>query len=542
MELFELRKKIDAVDRNIFELIKERLSIVEEIVHIKKKNQKSIFDAEREKLLLEEKKKLAREFGISQHTVEEIFRAIIAESHLLEKRLYQTDETSPRKLRRKSVSTPLSLGEIFERIAEYHAHFFFLESLGEDEWSEVSLIGFSPVKVFAAKGKKVFINDIEVSTKKNPLQWLEEEFSLYQHLANPESAKGFAGGLVGYFSYEAFQYLENIPLLSDSDFYDFEFGLYFDGLIYDRKRETLEYFTIDEDRSQEIHSLLQKSRSSQRTFSAVSLGSSFTDKEMESAIEECKKEIVAGNVFQIVPSRKFYYEIKGDLVAFYARLRETNPSPNMFFLSFGERKLIGSSPEMVAKVEDRHIETYPIAGTRSRGKTPREDALEASSLLSDEKELAEHLMLVDMARNDLGKVCEYSSVFVSSLMALKKYSHVQHLVSTVIGKRKAEISSLRAALSNCPMGTVSGAPRIEAVKILSKIEKEPRGPYSGAVGFWSVSGDTTLALAIRSLFVSGEKAFAQAAAGIVFDSVPENERKEIEKKSRNIREILEENK
>jgi anthranilate synthase component I len=541
MEISELRKKIDSLDKNIFELIKERLSIVEEIVHIKKKNQRSIFDADREKLLLEEKQKLAQEFGISEHTVEEIFRAIIAESHLLEKRLYKTDETSPRKLRRKIISTPLSLGEIFERIAESHSHFFFLESLGEDEWSEVSLIGFSPAKVFAAKGGEVFIDEQKTSTNKNPLQWLEEEFSPYQHLVNPESAKGFSGGLVGHFSYEAFQYLENLPLVSHPDFYDFEFGLYFDGLIYDRKRETLEYFTIDEDRSKQIHNLLQKSISARKPFSATPGGSNFSDETIESAIEECKKEIVAGNVFQIVPSRKFYYEINGDLVGFYARLRETNPSPNMFFLSFGERKLIGSSPEMVAKVEDRHIETYPIAGTRSRGKTPKEDALEAASLLSDEKELAEHLMLVDMARNDLGKVCEYSSVQVSSLMALKKYSHVQHLVSTVSGKRKAEISSLRAALSNFPMGTVCGAPRIEAVKILAQIEKkDPRGPYSGAVGFWSVSGDTTLALAIRSLFISGEKAFSQAGAGIVCDSLPKNERKEIEKKSRNIRDLLEE--
>jgi len=206
----------------------------------------------------------------------------------------------------------------------------------------------------------------------------------------------------------------------------------------------------------------------------------------------------------------------------------------MFFINFEDRKIIGSSPEMITKIQGKRIETYPIAGTRSRGNTPQEDAKLSAKMLSDEKEVAEHLMLVDMARNDLGKVCEYGSVKVEEIMALKKYSHVQHMVSRVAGKIKPNISSLQAALSNFPMGTVVGSPRIEALKILQKHEKELRGPYAGGIGYWSITGDMQLSLAIRSLFIHKNSAFAQAGAGVVFDSIARFEREEIEKKAKNI--------
>ncbi|MEI7511623.1 MAG: chorismate-binding protein [Candidatus Peregrinibacteria bacterium] len=538
MDISTLRQRIDATDKKIFEAIAERLCIAEEVVQWKRERGVPIFDAQREKEIIAEKRELAIKLDISPDTVEEILRALIAESHFREKRVLADDNTSPKKIRRKPIATTLSLLEIFKRIAEQDGDVFFLESLGEDEWSEYSMMGFLPKCVFAARGKEIFKDGVSLGEHKNPLDWLEEQFLPYQNLIPRHSANGFAGGLVGYLSFEAIKYWEKLDLPSHLDFYDFEYGLFLDALVYNRKTETLEYLFLDEDRSKMIEEFLQFSPQPLQKFSGKENGSNFSDAQLEETIADCKKEIVAGNVFQIVPSRRFSYTCSGDPIDLYISLRETNPSPNMFFLRFADRHLVGSSPEMVGKVMGKRIETYPIAGTRSRGKTLEEDALKSAELLSDPKEIAEHLMLVDMARNDLGKVCEFGSVKTESIMALKKYSLVQHLVSTVTGRIKEGISSFRAVLSNFPMGTVSGAPRMEAIKILEKIEKTPRGPYSGAVGYWSVTGDTTLALAIRAFFLSGKNGFSQAGAGIVYDSVPENERNEIEKKSRNIRDLM----
>ncbi|HID92036.1 TPA: hypothetical protein EYP45_02870, partial [Candidatus Peregrinibacteria bacterium] len=498
--------------------------------------------------LISEKRNMATEFGISPDTAEEIFRAIIAESHLQEKKFLQSDITSPLKIRRRSIQNHVDLLDIFSLISKKYKNFFFLESLGDDEWNHSSYLGFSPKKIFAIKDFEVFIDGVSQGKKTDPFSWLEEQFAPYQNLVANTKENGFVGGLVGHINFEAVKYTEkSLNLESHSGFFDVEFGLYLDGLIYNRKTEELEYIFTEEDRFEEVLDVLntQKIENSEETNMSKILKKSvsFSDKKMDEYIEECKKEIYAGNVFQIVPSRKFNYEIiRGKKeeennnfeVDVYKKLRETNPSPNMFFINFEDRKIIGSSPEMITKIQGKRIETYPIAGTRSRGNTPQEDAKLSAKMLSDEKEVAEHLMLVDMARNDLGKVCEYGSVKVEEIMALKKYSHVQHMVSRVAGKIKPNISSLQAALSNFPMGTVVGSPRIEALKILQKHEKELRGPYAGGIGYWSITGDMQLSLAIRSLFIHKNSAFAQAGAGVVFDSIARFEREEIEKKAKNI--------
>ncbi|HIQ56666.1 TPA: chorismate-binding protein [Candidatus Gracilibacteria bacterium] len=548
MNLQEIRKKIDGVDTRIFHCIIERLQLVEEVVKWKDANNMSIYDAEREKELISEKRNMATEFGISPDTAEEIFRAIIAESHLQEKKFLQSDITSPLKIRRRSIQNHVDLLDIFSLISKKYKNFFFLESLGDDEWNHSSYLGFSPKKIFAIKDFEVFIDGVSQGKKTDPFSWLEEQFAPYQNLVANTKENGFVGGLVGHINFEAVKYTEkSLNLESHSGFFDVEFGLYLDGLIYNRKTEELEYIFTEEDRFEEVLDVLntQKIENSEETNMSKILKKSvsFSDKKMDEYIEECKKEIYAGNVFQIVPSRKFNYEIiRGKKeeennnfeVDVYKKLRETNPSPNMFFINFEDRKIIGSSPEMITKIQGKRIETYPIAGTRSRGNTPQEDAKLSAKMLSDEKEVAEHLMLVDMARNDLGKVCEYGSVKVEEIMALKKYSHVQHMVSRVAGKIKPNISSLQAALSNFPMGTVVGSPRIEALKILQKHEKELRGPYAGGIGYWSITGDMQLSLAIRSLFIHKNSAFAQAGAGVVFDSIARFEREEIEKKAKNI--------
>lgn len=539
MSLDALRTLIDKKDAHIFELIGERLDLVKKVVEWKKEQGIPIFDSVREDTIIAQKRELAEQFGFSADTAEEILRAIIAESHMQEKRFLENDETSPRRIRRKKLVDHPSLFQIFEQIAQTEEHFFFLESLGDDEWSHHTFLGMRPKKVFAIKGNEVFIDGKKQGEEKNPLEWLESQFTPYQHLVANTQSNGFVGGLVGHVNFECVRYTEpTLSIPSHPDFYDAEFGLFLDCLVYDRKTEELEYIFIDEDRSHMFQEMFLQTHKEESFYSAEYKGSSTTDAQIEQMVEECKTEIENGNVFQIVPSRSFHYTFTGSDLAFYKCLRETNPSPNMFFLHFQERRLIGSSPEMIAKIQGKRIETYPIAGTRSRGTTPQEDAILSAQMLSDEKEVAEHLMLVDMARNDLGKVCEYGSVKTEEIMALKKYSHVQHLVSRVSGKIRENISSLQASLANFPMGTVSGSPRVEALKILQKKEKHPRGPYSGGVGYWSANGDMQLSLAIRSFFLSGNTGVAQAGAGVVFDSVAKQERKEIEKKSMNIRSLL----
>lgn len=542
MNLSDIRKKIDLLDTRLLETLSERYKCVKEVVLWKEKNGKDIYDAQREEQIINTQKNKSDRYNISADTIEDIFRSLFAESHIQEKKFLTDDKTSPRKIRRRIIENHPSLFEIFSKISQKEKNFFFLESLGDDEWNHSSFLGFSPKKVFAIKNNEVFLDGISQGFHKDPLEWLEEQFAPYQNLVPNTREKGFVGGLVGHINFEAVRYCEPSleTLKSHDDFYDVEFGLFLDGLVYNRKTETLEYVFTEEDRFEQVEKLLQfDSIPSENMLKGKNAKVNFSDVELEKMVEECKQEIEAGNIFQIVPSRRFNYDISGSELVFYKKLREVNPSPNMFYIHFEERRIIGSSPEMIAKIQGKRIETYPIAGTRSRGKTPQEDAQLSAKMLSDEKEVAEHLMLVDMARNDLGRVCEYGSVTVEEIMALKKYSHVQHLVSRVVGKIKPNISSLQAALSNFPMGTVVGSPRIEALKILEKMEASPRGPYAGAVGYWSITGDMQLSLAIRSLFISGKKAFAQAGAGIVFDSVPEYEREEIEKKSMNIRMLLE---
>ncbi|HLD75484.1 MAG TPA: anthranilate synthase component I family protein, partial [Candidatus Norongarragalinales archaeon] len=252
--------------------------------------------------------------------------------------------------------------------------------------------------------------------------------------------------------------------------------------------------------------------------------------------ETAKERIAAGDAFQVVLSRKFPVRIKGSTMPFYRNLRSRNPSPYQYFIKLGKREIVGSSPEMLVRVEDKKATTFPIAGTRPRGKTQKEDAELEKSLMADPKERAEHSMLVDLARNDIGKVSRPGSVKVESFMKIKKFSHVQHLVSEVSGELYG--SSLDALKSVFPAGTVSGAPKLSALKIIDELEPQARGPYGGAVGYLSLDGSCDFAISIRTLFRDGENAFIQAGAGIVQDSIPESEFNETQHKADALLECL----
>ena len=417
-----------------------------------------------------------------------------------------------------------------------------LESLGEhDDFSRKSYLGFSPHATIRGEPGKLIVNPAD--TRQSPKTFVApnpfEALKLF--LPNLPKGRGFRGGLFGYLSYEATRYFESsMKFGKHPDFPDFEFGLYFDGLIFDKKNGELKYFYLSKDRSKLLEKILKKPLCHERKFEAQASGTNRSQKDFETAVAKGKKEIFAGNTFQFVISRKYFFDLVGDRLKFYEKLREVNPSPHMFFLKFGTRELIGSSPELIVRVENRMVENYPLAGTRKVTGDTKVDEKLAKELLSDEKEKAEHMMLVDLARNDVGKVCEFGSVKVRKLMVIKKFSHVQHIASEVMGKLKHGKNAFDALAAQMPMGTVSGAPKIETMKIIQRLEPDARGPYAGAVGFFSLTGDCVLAVNLRSLFAANGKATVQAGAGVVVDSVPRNEFKEVEKKVQGVITALEE--
>ncbi|MCW4026921.1 MAG: anthranilate synthase component I family protein, partial [Candidatus Bathyarchaeota archaeon] len=256
-------------------------------------------------------------------------------------------------------------------------------------------------------------------------------------------------------------------------------------------------------------------------------------------VQRAKGYIESGDILQVVLSKRHDFQIQGDLTRFYQSLRRINPSPYMYFLKMGERRIIGSSPEMLVRVEGNGVETFPIAGTRPRVKDPAQNKALAKDLLSDPKECAEHVMLVDLARNDIGRVSKFGSVNVPEFMKVHEYSHVQHIVSMVAGKLKEDCDCYDALRAVFPAGTVSGAPKVRAMEIIEESEPARRGPYAGAVGYFSYNGNADFAITIRTLVAQGNRCSIQAGGGIVADSIPETEWFETEHKARALMKALE---
>ncbi len=425
--------------------------------------------------------------------------------------------------------------ELFKNIYRNYESAFLLESMESDSGlARLSVLGFKPAAILRAYGNILMVEkdgvQEEIETE-NPFEELKKLTS------KSNGIKGFRGGLVGYISYESVRHFENIDV-QESEYPDFEFGLFLDAITFDRLQNKCEYVTLGENRIEEINQIAKESHDI-GNIDFKFKGHYFSREKYESMVREAKEKIKAGEIFQSVISNALEYEITGDKLSIYKALREMNPSPYMYHLKLGEREIIGSSPEMLARVEGRDVETYPIAGTRKRGKTDAEDKKLEIELMHDEKELAEHLMLVDLARNDVGKVSKFDSVRVPEYMGVKKFSHVQHIVSHVTGKLRENMTAVDAFSSIFPAGTLSGAPKIRAMEIINELEGLPRGPYGGALGYFSLNGNADFAIVIRTLVCNGNKAKIQAGAGIVHDSVPENEYLECENKAQAVIKALE---
>ncbi|MBW1841894.1 MAG: chorismate-binding protein [Deltaproteobacteria bacterium] len=446
--------------------------------------------------------------------------------------------------------TPVSL---LRKIYQDKGPVFLFESVeGGERWGRFSFLGVSArthVRVYAD-----FVEIQEDGDRKqvphngDPLAILRSLMEQYRPAQVPGLPR-FWGGLVGYLTYETVSFFESIPnLLPDSKPLA-HFIIPDKLLIFDNIRHTMVGVVISFlDKAQDAEKAFQSAyadvqslvremnqhlpmEKEQTEESGFDLKTPWEDEDFRSLVKQVKTYIRAGDVIQTVISKPFTCSPSPDLWTLYRAQRYINPSPYLFFLHLNDMALVGSSPETMVRLENRVATLRPIAGTRPRGKSEQEDRSLADELLQDEKERAEHLMLVDLGRNDLGRVAETGSVQVTDLMIVERYSHVMHLVSNICCDVKPEYDAWDLLRATFPAGTLSGAPKIRAMEIIAELEKEPRGPYGGAVGYVSFSGNMDMAITIRTATIENEKLTVQAGAGIVADSDPERERQEVVNKA-----------
>ncbi len=420
--------------------------------------------------------------------------------------------------------------ELFKKIEKHYTTCFYLESLGEDSHiSRYSIIGFAPTKLIWAEANTLSIQStdgtVETHLSDNPYYLLRE--LIPQNIIS----RKYSGGLTGFLGYDAMNYFEPSLSIQHSDHFEaFKFGLYEDGLILDKMTGEVSYFYYQDNRLSDIEALINRPYSGDGALSITRLGDTMTREQHAEAVAKIKGDIVEGKIFQCEVGFKTLFELDGDTINIYQALRESNPSPQMYYLKFGEQKIIGASPELLFRLRQGEMETYPLAGTTKRGATPEEDRELAKALLNDPKEIAEHNMLVDLHRNDIGRVAQFGTVKVRNLMDIKRFSHVQHISSEIVGIMADEHDMFSALASNFPAGTLTGAPKIEAMQIINQQESEGRGPYGGAVGHFGFNGDCTFAIPIRTVFANGQYAYVQTCGGNVYDSNAEDEYLEIQRK------------
>ena len=416
--------------------------------------------------------------------------------------------------------------EIYSKICKRYSYAYLLESMeGPKKLAQYSFIGFKPRLTVTAKNNTVKICNMETGeetqTKGEPLEAIRT--AIGDQTVNSDRFR-LTGGAVGYISYDAIRNWEQIPDNStdDLEFPDIEMGIYDDGIVFDHRKGEGYYYYTSIYRLDEVLRLLKESAD----YEPLSPGTPTTNISKETfmdAVTQAKEYITAGDIFQVVLAKRYEFPYKGDLMAFYRALREINPSPYMYYLKAGTRQIIGSSPEMLVRIDKGTVDTFPIAGTRPHVDDPVENQRLADELLADPKERAEHVMLVDLARNDIGRISQYGSVNLPEFMTVHQYSHVQHIVTQVSGKLDPKYDAFNALQAVFPAGTVSGAPKVRAMEIIDELEPTRRGPYAGAVGYFSYNGCADFAITIRTLIADAEMASIQVGAGIVADSVPETE-------------------
>jgi anthranilate synthase component 1 len=463
--------------------------------------------------------------------------------------------------------TPVSA---YERVRTYlrqredASHTYLLESVeGGENIGRYSFIGGTPRTIIRAYGRRVEIDHLNgepwVIEDTDPLDALKAFMAKFKPVMDDPTLPRFIGGAVGFLGYDMVSQFEpRVPVIGNDDIGnpDMVF-MVTDGLIvFDRVKHRMKVVAnahIEGDPNEAYDKAVAQVEELCEALSTpvnrvlidahvdaepLNPKSNTTKEEFLEMVEKAQEYIRAGDVIQTVLSQRFEVENEADSLDVYRALRTINPSPYMFCLDMGESAIVGTSPEVHVRCEDKQVEVRPIAGTRPRGKSTEEDLAFEKDLLADPKELAEHIMLVDLGRNDIGRVCEFNSVTVPDLMVIERYSHVMHIVSDVTGTLSDDHDEYDVMRASFPAGTVSGAPKIRAMEIIAELEKSKRGPYAGAVGYFNYNGNFDSCITIRTVILDKDKAYVQAGAGIVADSVPINEYEETRNKARGMMKAL----
>jgi len=405
-----------------------------------------------------------------------------------------------------------------------------------------TIFGFKPDLTLKIINKKIFLNNKKIKKKLEPKLFLEKFIKDF-NFKLPSTLPKMSMMLSGYLGYDIIRYYENIPDKNKDDLNIPDVKLIRPNFIYIHDNQTNKIFYLKlnfnnkSNYKNEINFLKNeilkdfntskiqnKIKTKKNYYSKIK--SNFTKKEFLKLVNKAKKYISIGDIFQVVISQRFEKKLTKDPLEIYKKIRVSNPSPFLYFFNFEDFQIIGSSPEILVRVRDQKITIRPIAGTRKRGKDKNEDNKLAKDLLNDPKEISEHLMLLDLGRNDVGRVSEDNTVKVNEKFKIEKYSHVMHIVSNVVGRFKKNISLIDGLLSGFPAGTVSGAPKIRAMEIIDQLENKKRKLYAGGVGYFSANGDMDTCIALRTALVKNNKIYVQAGAGIVADSVPTKEYQE----------------
>jgi anthranilate synthase component 1 len=462
---------------------------------------------------------------------------------------------------RRLTSDGLTPVSAFRKIERSAPSFLFESVIGGEKVGRYSFLGTEPFLKFEAKGQDVCIKETgnpgaeRTLISNDPFVELRRLIEKYRAKPLPGLPR-FTGGAVGYASYDAVRYTEDLPNAPPDDrgLPDLAFAFYDSMVLFDQIQKTVlvvaqahvgpetDPKSAYQSACERVDRLVDRLRAPAadlglydiNTMGAPTLQveSNFTREQYEAVVRHCQEYIKAGDIFQVVPSQRFKVETRARPFDIYRVLRVVNPSPFLFYLPFGNYALIGSSPEILVRVEDNEVTIRPLAGTRRRGADDAEDRLLATELLADPKERAEHIMLVDLGRNDVGRVAEYGSVQLTDVMKVERYSHVMHITSNVTGQLRDDCTAFDALRAGLPAGTVSGAPKVRAMEIIDEVEPQRRGPYGGAVGYIDYTGNMDTCIALRTLVIQGQTAYIQAGGGVVYDSLPGDEYEETVNKAK----------
>ncbi|MBQ3685979.1 MAG: anthranilate synthase component I family protein [Candidatus Methanomethylophilaceae archaeon] len=444
----------------------------------------------------------------------------------------------------KGEMTPMAA---ISRMMRVSKHCYMLESAEEDKtWGRYSILGYDPKLAVSCTDRRMRVGDLEIETRE-PAKYIRQVLDKYR-APRIDGFPPFAGGLVGYFSYDYLKYAEpslNLDAEDTEGFQDVDLMLFDRAIVFDNEDGCIDLIAnVDLSDPETSYNMARMNLEQMGRLLLGGAPSRATGGRLKSEfrpmfdhdrycamVEEAKGHIREGDIFQIVLSNRLDADFEGSLLDTYKVLRETNPSPYMFYFSGTDVEVAGASPETLVKLEDGVLHTFPLAGTRRRGKDEAEDRALEEELLNDEKELAEHNMLVDLGRNDIGRISEFGTVEVERYHTVQRFSHVMHIGSTVRGELKEGLDALDVVDSILPAGTLSGAPKIRACQLINDLEDNKRGIYGGAVGYIGFSGNLDTAIGIRLAYKKNGKVFVRSGAGIVSDSVPESEYNECIKKA-----------